>query len=83
MVDTATVGEPEKTLIDSAIEFTIPTEFKASPVAPIEDSYATSNFPEPPVLEATDETAFEEIPAATSTTEETPVVDTAMVGEAG
>ena len=37
-------------LIDSAIEFTTPTEFKAPPVAPIEDFYPTPNFPEPPVL---------------------------------
>ena len=33
-------------LIDSAIEFTTPSEFKAPPVAPIEDSYPTPNFPE-------------------------------------
>ena len=70
-------------LIDSAIEFTTPTEFKASPVAPIEDSYPTANFFEPPVLETTDETASKEIPAATSATEETHVVDTATGGEAG
>ena len=46
-------------LIDSAIEFTTPTEFKAPPVAPIEDSYPTANFFEPPVLKTSDETAFE------------------------
>ena len=59
----------------------MPTELKASPVAPIEDSYPTSNFPEAPVVEGTDETASKEIPATTCATEETHVVDTAMVGE--
>ena len=81
VVDTAMVGEPDKRLIDSAIEFITPTDFKASPVAPIEDFYPTPNSPEPQVLKTTDETAFEKIPAATSAPEETQVVDTAMVGE--
>lgn len=80
-VATARVEEPEERLIDSAIEFTTPTELKASPVAPIEDFYPTPNLPEPPVLEATGETAFEESPAATSPTEETPAVAKARVEE--
>ena len=78
------MGEPDKRLIDSVIEFTTPAEFKALPVAPIEGSAIRRRiFLSRAVLETTNDTAFEEILAATSATEETQAADTAMLGSRG